>query len=455
MTNTKRNFKSVVVILLASLIVLPFSGCKKEEDKKPNIIIFFTDDQGYADVGCYGAEGFKTPNLDKIAGEGIRFTDFYVPATVCTPSRAGLLTGKYPKRVNLHEAVLFPFSDGGLSPKEYTMAEMLKDNGYETACIGKWHLGHKEEYMPNNQGFDYFFGVPYSNDMDNHYYKHVDFQSPPLPLLRNTKLIESGPDQDYLTKRYTDETVKIIKNKEDKPLFIYLAHNMPHYPLHASKRFRGKSNKGLWGDVMMELDWSTGEIMKALKETGEYENTIFIFTSDNGPRKSPKGGLLGSTGPLRGQKAETWDGGQRVPGIISWPKVIKSGVVCNQMVNTMDLMPTLANITGAKLPKGFITDGTDITNLFTNPTSYKVPEKPLYFYARNGDAEAVRLGKWKLHIKKSRGWNKKKNGEFPVSLYNLDTDVSEKIDVAEQNPDVVKKLTKMIEDFDKGIIPVK
>ncbi len=226
----------------------------------------------------------KRPHLDKLASEGLRFTDFYVPATVCTPSRAGLLTGKYPKRVGLHEAVLFPYSENGLSPEEYTMAEMLQNKGYATACIGKWHLGHKDKFMPNNQGFDYFFGVPYSNDMDNYYYQGQDFQSPPLPLYRNRELIEEGPDQSYLTKRYTEEAIRQIKGHKDQPFFIYLAHNMPHLPLHASPAFLGKSEKGLYGDVIMELDWSVGEIVKTLKEEGIYDHTLFIFTSDNGPR---------------------------------------------------------------------------------------------------------------------------------------------------------------------------
>jgi len=421
-------------------IVFFLASCATEE-KKPNIIIFFTDDQGYADVGCYGAEGFKTPNFDQLASEGIRFTDFYVPATVCTPSRAGLMTGRYPKRANLHEAVLFPFSENGLSPEEYTMAEMLKENGYSTACIGKWHLGHKEEFMPNNQGFDYFYGVPYSNDMDNHLYKNINFQAPPLPLFRNTKLIESGPDQRYLTKRYTEQAVELIKERKDKPFFIYLAHNMPHVPLFVSERFAGKSEKGLYGDVIMELDWSAGEIVKTLKEEGIYDNTIFLFTSDNGPH-------MGSAKPLRGKKAETWDGGQRVPGIMVWPDKIPAGKVCSEMVTTMDLFPTLAGIVDAVVPEGLTFDGTDVGSLLEQPETTKLSDRPLYFYARNGMPEAVRLGKWKLHIDKSRGWNKNDAGAFPVSLYDLSIDMQEKNNVADQYPKVVEQLTQSIADFD-------
>ena len=426
--------KSYAIILVSILMF----ACSQEE--KPNIIIFFTDDQGYADLGCYGAEGFETPHIDQLAKEGIRFTNFYVPATVCTPSRAGLMTGRYPKRSNMHEAVLFPFSDTGLSTEEFTMAEMLKSAGYSTACIGKWHLGHKPEYMPNNHGFDYFYGVPYSNDMDNHFYKHLNFQSPPLPMYRNKELIESGPDQRYLTKRYTEEAINLIKKSGDEPFFLYVAQNMPHVPLFVSEKFKGKSKKGLYGDVIMELDWSVGEIVNVLKEEGKYDNTIFVFTSDNGPQ-------IGSAKPLRGKKAQTWDGGQRVPGIITWPSKIPSGITCDQMVTTMDLFPTLMDIAQIEEDKRTF-DGINIVALLKNPKSTNLPDRPLYFYARNGKPEAVRLGKWKLHITKTLGWNVKEDGEFPVSLYDLEEDIQEQKNVADQYPDVVKKLTNSIWEFD-------
>jgi arylsulfatase A len=430
--------KSCAIILVTILLF----ACSEEE--KPNIVIFFTDDQGYADLGCYGAEGFETPHIDQLAKEGIRFTNFYVPATVCTPSRAGLLTGRYPKRSNMHEAVLFPFSESGLSTEEFTMAEMLKSAGYSTACIGKWHLGHKPEFMPNNHGFDYFYGVPYSNDMDNHFYKHINFQSPPLPMYRNEELIESGPDQRYLTKRYTEEANRIIKESGDEPFFLYLAQNMPHVPLFVSEKFKGKSEKGLYGDVIMELDWSVGEIIKVLKEEGKYENTIFVFTSDNGPQ-------IGSAKPLRGKKAQTWDGGQRVPGIITWPAQIPSGNTCDEMVTTMDLFPTLMGMAKVKAPENLTFDGINILELLKNPQSTNLPDRPLYFYARNGKPEAVRLGKWKLHITKTNGWNKDIDGEFPVSLYDLDADVNEQKNVADQYPDIVKKLTSSISEFDEQL----
>ncbi len=428
-------------MLLACLCIF---GCKQNSATPPNIIIFFTDDQGYADLGSYGAEGFETPHLDELAAGGIRFTNFYVPATVCTPSRAGLLTGRYPKRSSLHEAVLFPFSDGGLASEEFTMAEMLQTVGYTTSIIGKWHLGHKAEYMPLNQGFDSFFGVPYSNDMDNYYYRNIDFQSPPLPLYRDTTLIEGGPDQAYLTKSYTEEAVRQIRERDASPFFIYLAHNMPHLPLHASPAFKGKSELGLYGDVIMELDWSAGEIIKALKEEGIFENTIFIFTSDNGPR-------VGSALPLRGKKAETWEGGQRVPGIISWPDKIPVGQVNHTMVSTLDLFPTLAKLSGAEIPGGLVMDGLDISDLLTGADSTQLPDRPFLYYARNGKPEAVRLGKWKLHIAKTIGWNKKEQGDFEPALYDLTNDIAEKNNLAKAHPDLVKELTKLMTDFDSSL----
>ena len=428
------------------LLGLLFVSCKeKEAHKKPNIIIFFTDDQGYADVGVYGAEGFETPNFDALAKDGITFTDFYVPATVCTPSRAALLTGKYPKRMNMHEGVLSPYSTTGLDPNEYTLAELLKDNGYVTSCIGKWHLGHLKEYMPNNQGFDAFYGVPYSNDMDSHYYAHNNYQSPPLPFFRNTEIIGEGLDQRLLTKMYTEEAVKQIKERQKGlPFFMYLAHNMPHTPLHVSDKFSGKSTLGLYGDVIMELDWSMGEIVNALKEEGLYEDTIIIFTSDNGPEK-------GSAKPLRGKKAETWEGGQRVPGIMSWPNKIPSGIVSTEMVTTLDLFPTLAKVADAKMETLKDLDGNDILTFLMHPNSEKLEERPLYYYARNGDLEAVRLGDWKLHISKSRGWNIEKDGEFKTALYNLKTDVGEQHNVADKHPEIVDNLKQMMVDFDAGL----
>ncbi|MDX1284860.1 MAG: sulfatase [Draconibacterium sp.] len=435
LNQSKFNRQGRIPLVLLLLLALYFSCGNNENTHKPNIIVFFTDDQGYADLGCYGAEGFETPNFDMLAKSGIRFTDFYVPATVCTPSRAGLLTGRYPKRAGLHEAVIYPFSEHGLSPEEFTMAEMFQENGYATACIGKWHLGHKEQFMPNNHGFDYYYGVPYSNDMDSHFYKHNNFQSPPLPVLRNTELKEQGPPQKYLTKMFTEEAVAFIKKERNNPFFLYLPHCMPHVPLHASENFNGKSELGIYGDVIMELDWSMGEIIKTLKEEGIYENTMVVFTSDNGPSK-------GSALPLRGKKATTWEGGQRVPGIISWPDRIPAKKVCNELVNTMDLFPTFEKIIQAENSGQVEFDGIDISELLENPESTSLAERPFYYYSRDGKCEAIRLGKWKLHIDKTRGWNSEE--EFPISLYNLENDISEQNNLAEKYPEIVKKLENLI-----------
>lgn len=428
---------------LGILMIGILTSCNnKTGSEKPNIVIFFTDDQGYADVGVYGAEGFETPNLDQLATEGIQFTSFYVAATVCTPSRAALLTGKYPKRVGLHEGVISPYSTHGLDPKEITLAEMLKEQGYTTSIVGKWHLGHEEKYMPNNQGFDSFYGVPYSNDMDSYYYKHNDFQSPPLPFYRNAELIGEGLDQRYLTKMYTEETVSQIRNRDkEKPFFIYVAHNMPHIPLYVSEKFEEKSKLGLYGDVIMELDWSAGEIVNALKEEGIFDNTLFVFTSDNGPR-------VGSAKPLRGMKAETWDGGQRVPAIITWPNKIPKGIVSDEMISTLDLFPTFANISEANSSSKNMLDGRDITNFLKNPEETGLTDQPFYFFARNGELEAIRVGKWKLHILKSKGWNKSKNGDFPVSLFNLEEDISETENLAHQFPTIVTDLKKKLQQFE-------
>ena len=429
-------------LLLTLFVVFGFSVFSQKSEQ-PNILIFFTDDQGYADVGVYGAEGFETPHLDNLASEGLKFTNFYVPANVCTPSRAALLTGKYPVKVGLHNGVVSPYSTHGLEPEEITLAEVLKDNGYTTSIIGKWHLGHEKRHMPNNQGFDEFYGVPYSNDMDSYYYKHNDFQSPPLPFYRNEEIIGEGLDQRYLTKMYTEEAVKQIKERNvEKPFFMYVAHNMPHTPLFVSEKFEGKSQLGLYGDVIMELDWSMGQIVKALKEEGIFENTIIIFTSDNGPR-------IGSAKPLRGMKAETWEGGHRVPGIISWPNKIPKNKVVDDVLTTLDLFPTLLEVSGSDRMNEL--DGRDISDFLSNPLEENLEEQPLFFYGRNGEMEAVRFGKWKLHIAKSRGWNKKKDGEFLVALYDLDDDVSETTDVSKLHPEIVEKLKSSILEFEQEL----
>ncbi|MFV0346681.1 MAG: sulfatase [Bacteroidales bacterium] len=430
-------------------MLLVNSACKQEKEaSSPNIIIFFTDDQGYGDLGCYGATDIKTPNIDGLAENGIKFKQFYVPASVCTPSRAALLTGKYPKRVGLHKAVIFPYSTHGLAPEEVTIPEFLKPLGYSTACIGKWHLGNQEKFMPNNQGFDYFYGVPYSNDMDGYFYKNKDFQSPPLPVYRNKEVVEEGPNQDYLTKMWTDETVKYIKEHKSAPFFLYLAHNMPHTPWHASEKFRGSSSRGLYGDVIQEIDWSMGKILSALKESNILDNTIIIFTSDNGPVTRIKHG--GTAGPLRGSKATTWEGGMRVPGIISWPARIPSKIESSKPVSTLDLLPTLVGFAGGELPKDIKTDGRNISELLLEPNKQSEQKFEMLYYGRNGDLEAYTDGVWKFHIKKKIGWAPSL-GEFPISLYNMNQDIGEKNNIVSEHSQLVDSLKSRMELLDSEI----
>lgn len=428
-----------LLILLAGFSLLTCEAQKNNVEKieKPNIIVFFTDDQGYGDLGSYGNTNFKTPNIDNLATEGMKFTQFYVSAPVCTPSRAGLLSGKYPKRVGLEKQVIYPFSTHGLEPDVVTIPDVLKPLGYTSACIGKWHLGHQDKFMPNNHGFDYFYGVPYSNDMDSFYYDSLKYQSPPLALYENKKIIRDKINQDSLTIMWTDAAVDFIEKEAKKPFFLYLAHNMPHTPWHASERFKDKSGYGLYGDAMEELDWSMGEILMALKKAGIEKNTLIIFTSDNGPVTKLKNS--GSAGGLRGAKTTTWEGGQRVPGIAYWPGKIPKGWVSKEAVSTFDLLPTFVNLTGGKTPENLVLDGRDISELLLHPENYKSQAFELLYYGRSGGLEAYTDGKWKLHIAKQLGWGKE---EFPVSLYNLDEDVQESKNLASENPEKVKTMKK-------------
>ncbi|MCF6287576.1 MAG: sulfatase, partial [Candidatus Hydrogenedentes bacterium] len=427
------------VALILSLVL-----CAPVFAKPPNVVIIFTDDQGYGDVGCYGAEGYATPNLDKMAAEGARFTDFYVPAPVCTPSRGALMTGCYPMRIGLGYRVLFPYSKEGLNPDEVTLAELLKGAGYTTGMIGKWHLGHHKPFLPTRQGFDAFFGTPYSNDMNGYYYKSQNFLSPPLPLLRGEEIVESDPDQSLLTRRYTEEAVKYIRAHKDKPFFLYLAHNMPHMPIYPSDAFAGTTEHGRYGDVISEIDWSVGAIMKALEEAGVADNTLVIFTSDNGPvtgqRKSPDGPYQsGSAGALRGRKNQTGEGGMGVPAIMRWPAKIPAGTVVKELATTMDILPTLAGIVGFSLPDVTI-DGKNILPLMTGEAGAVSPHEVFYYY-RDNRLQALRSGPWKLHLFRPE-WKEKT--ETPL-LFNLLKDRGETNDVAAEHPDVVRRLQGLAE----------
>lgn len=437
-------------------------GLRTSKAKKPNFIIIFADDQGYSDVGCFGAKGFKTPNLDRMAKQGMRFTDFYSAAPSCTPSRAALLTGCYPQRVGL--PVVFgpkgpPWTKGrdrdGLSDKEETIAELLKNAGYRTACFGKWHLGHHPKFNPTRHGFDEYFGLPYSNDMR----PENNIQWPDLPLIDQEKVIELNPDQTQLTTRYTERAVKFIEKNADNPFFIYLPHSMPHVPLYVSDKFKGRSDHGIYGDVIMEIDWSVGQILSALRRSGIDENTFVMFTSDNGPWLV-YGDHSGHAEPLREGKGTTFDGGQREPCIMRWPGKIPAGSVCTEVASTMDILPTFVKLAGAKKPKLKI-DGHDIRPLLFGEPGAQSPYEAFYFYSGN-ELHGVRSGKWKLHVPHTyrsvvEYGNSGKYGKYDfnakieLSLFDLENDIAEQKDVSAENPKVVKRLLGLIEKMRKEL----
>ncbi len=407
--------------------------------RPPNFVIIFTDDQGYQDVGCFGSPKIKTPRLDQMAAEGMKLTDFYSAASVCTPSRAALLTGCYATRVGL-PSVLFPSSRIGLNPDETTIAELLKARGYATCCIGKWHLGHLKPFLPTNHGFDHYFGIPYSNDM-----RHGGG----VPLMRDTTIIERPVEQNDLTERYTAEAIKFIVANKDKAFFLYLAHTFPHVPLYASPPFKGKSARGLYGDVIECIDWSTGQILDTLKKLGLDGRTLVLFTSDNGPWLS-KGKNGGSALPLRGGKFTTWEGGMREPTIARWPGRIPAGSVCSEIAGTIDILPTFARLAGAEVPTDRIIDGRDIWPLLSGQKGAKSPHEA-YFYFRGNRLEAVRSGKWKLRLPRQQRRRRKPPTDVPGQLYDLEADISEKSNVAEANPDIVQRLTAFAKQIDDDI----
>jgi arylsulfatase A-like enzyme len=413
-------------------------GAKRGQIDRPNFIIIFCDDLGYGDLGCFGSKVHRTPNLDRMAGEGMKFTSFYVTSGVCTPSRASLMTGCYPVRVDMHEdshgkCVLFPVDGKGLNPKEITIAEILKQRGYTTCCIGKWHLGDQRAFLPTRQGFDYYFGIPYSNDMGQEQRR----ENPPLPLLRNEQVIEAPAVQDTLTKRYTEEAIKFINRNKDRSFLLYLPHTMVHDPLKPGAEFRGKSANGLYGDAVEEIDYYTGKILNTLEELDLHGHTLVIFTSDNGA--SDRYG--GSNAPLRGHKGSTWEGGMREPAICWWPGRIPAGRTCDEIAVTMDLLPTFAGLVGAPLPADRTIDGKDIWPLMSGRSGAKSPHRAFYYYQID-QLQAVRSGKWKLHLPlkpKKRHWGKPIT-DAPLGLYDLDNDIGEKNNVADQHPNVVKRL---------------
>ena len=450
--------QSVFAFVLVACALAISSTCAA--DRPPNVVIIFCDDLGYGDLGCYGHPSIRTPNLDRMAAEGMRFTDFYTADSVCSPSRAALLTGRLPVRTGMYgvrRRVLFPDSVGGLPASEVTIAEALKPRGYATAVVGKWHLGWQPEFSPERHGFDQYFGIPYSNDMDrvtDAPRGRAAFQEPRkeywnVPLRRNDEILERPADQNTITRRYTDEAVRFIRGKKAQPFFLYFAQTFPHVPLFASPDFRGKSARGLYGDVVEELDWSVGQVLSTLRSEGLAENTLVVFTSDNGPwlTQFEQGG---SAGLLREGKGCTFDGGMRVPAIAWWPGKIAPHSISPALATTMDLFATTLGLAGVPLPNDRPLDSFDLQPvLFGQGTS---PRQTVWFY-RDSELFAVRHGDYKAHFIKQAAYGPepaKKKHETPL-LYHMRVDPSEKYDVAEKNPDVLASIAKVVEQHRAGL----
>ena len=439
-----KRLKIGCLLVIGTIIFYQTSAQNK---RLPNIIIIFADDLGYGDLSCYGHPTIRTPHIDSMAAAGMRFTQFYVGANVCTPSRAALLTGRLPVRYGVAgtdaRGVFFPNSANGLPQTEITIAKALKSKNYQTGIIGKWHLGHLPQFLPPSHGFDYYFGIPYSNDM-------IPRGWPPLPIYRNKEVIETNPDQSQLTKRYTEEAIGFIKKNKDKPFFLYYPNNFPHVPLHASKDFKGKSKRGLYGDVVSELDWSVGKILNTLKELKLDKNTLVIFTSDNGPWLLMKQDG-GSAGSLFEGKGSAYEGGMRVPAIAWWPGTIKPNQINEALAATMDLFPTILKLVSIELPKDREYDGQDIMPLLKNE---KKQVRDIVYYYHRFELYAIRKGPWKAHFITKPSYRKDVPAtvhETPI-LVNIEIDPSEKYDVGKDHPDIVKDLR---EEYEKRNASVK
>lgn len=426
------SMKTIYFLPLLSLLIS--APLVQATERKPNIIIIFCDDLGYADIGPFGAKKHATPVLDQMAREGMRLTDFYSTCPVCTPSRSSLMTGCYPRRVNMHVdeqnlCVLFPAARKGLNPDEVTIAEVLKEQNYSTMCIGKWHLGDHPDFMPTSQGFDHYFGIPYSNDMNR---KQV-----PLPLVRDLTVVKDSVQKDTtITAQYTAEAVKFIKSNSKAPFFLYLPHTAVHLPLVPGKDFKGTSRAGSYGDWVQEIDWSMGEIFKAIKSQGIDKHTLVLFTSDNGSAREKQGSNL----PLRGRKGRTDEGGMRVPCIVRWPERVPAGSSSGALTCTMDLLPTAAAISGSKLPADRLIDGKNIWPILSGKS--KSHPREAFFYYQMDQLQAVRSGIWKLCVamdSKKRNWGNPE-GKKALALYNLAIDIHEDNNVAAKHPRIVKQL---------------
>ncbi|MFY0714919.1 sulfatase [Seonamhaeicola sp. NFXS20] len=445
------NAKYCITCLITVFLCLSASSQEpKSTQKKPNFIIIFTDDQGYADLSCFLGAHVNTPEIDKMAAEGAKLTSFYVAAPLCTPSRAALMTGSYPKRVGMAKRVLLAADSLGLNPKEVTIAEVLKSAGYKTGIFGKWHLGDQPQFLPTKQGFDEFFGIPYSHDIHPYHQNQKKFNFPSLPLLDGETVVALDPDSDYLIKRITERTVSFIEQHKDEPFFVYMPHTSPHRPLLASPEFMKNApedvktilkNEGesvdyktrdkIYPQTIAEIDWSVGKILDAIKANGLDENTFVIFTSDNGP-------MVGSAAPLKGKKGSTFEGGMRMPTVVWWPGKIPAGSVINELLTAMDLLPTFAKLADAKIPSDRIIDGKEVLQVIQGKS--KTPHE-LFFYYSKDRLEAVRSGKWKLRIA----------GKESPALFNLENDISESNNVLVSHPEVEKRLRSAAINFENEL----
>ena len=464
-------------IHLTCLVLIAFSldassnkvAASKKDKRPPNVVIIFMDDMGYADIGSFGAKDYETPNLDLMAREGRRFSDFYVTQAVCSASRAGLLTGCYNVRVGILGA-LGPSANHGIHEDEVTIAEICKQKGYATACYGKWHLGHREKFLPMQHGFDDYFGLPYSNDMWPYHPEvmHLPMKQrlkrwPHLPLIDKNEVVNpkiSPKDQELLTTQYTARAVQFIEKNKDQPFFLYVPHSMVHVPLFASDKFKGKSKKGIFGDVMMEVDWSVGRILDTIRNHKLENDTLVIFTSDNGPWLS-YGDHAGSAGPLREGKGTMFDGGCRESTLMWWPGKIPADSNCNEPAMTIDILPTIAYLISAELPDHKI-DGKNIWPLLAGEPGAKSPQEAYYFYYGR-QLQAVRMGKWKLHF--PHGYRtlagreggtggkpvKYSHAKINLSLFDLESDIGEATNVADQNLDIVKRIQALADKMRKDL----